>query len=93
MKITLSVKARQDLLLAVDYYTEINADLAQRFEAEVESAFQSLAVFWKYEIKYRDTRIYRLRNFPYCLYYVVYEEFQELMILACIHERALPTLS
>lgn len=90
IRIEVTPQARVEILDAIKYYDEIDHALGISFEKDIREAFDALGTFWKFEIKYKDIRTYRLNRFPYRLHYRVLESENTLQIAACYHERSKP---
>ena len=71
------------------YYANIRQGLDDAFEAELVAAISSLSNFAAYEVKFQGLRIYNLKRFPYCLYYLVDDAEATIEIQAVLHGAAL----
>lgn len=77
---------RLDILIAVDYYKNIDYELAKQFlfrvrEAKVYIAHSPLG----FQIKYKQVRTLLLRQFPYHIHYLIDDVKKQIVILAVIH--------
>jgi plasmid stabilization system protein ParE len=89
MRVEFSPLARLEILEAEYHYASISPKLASDFLDQVIAGTDSLSVFYKYEIKYRNVRTYRLHRFPYKFHYVVYEEQSLIRVISVLHERSI----
>jgi len=90
MEIITTPQARLEILEAILYYDDINPRYSEEFQKEIEKAYSSLSIFWKYEYKYGEVRTYRLLNYPYKLFFRAFEEKGYIRIEMVLHEKALP---
>ena len=89
MKLKLLKEAQTEYEEAVDYYIDRSEIAARAFVHEFELALQTVVASphrWRLDIA--STRIYRLPNFPYSLYYRVLND--EIVVVAVAHHRRRP---
>lgn len=77
---------KDDLKDALDYYKNINPELANQFlfrvrEAKIYIARSPLG----FQIKYKNVRTLLLKQFPYHIHYIVDDTKKQITILAIIH--------
>jgi len=75
-----------DIIDAVDYYKNINAQLARQFLARLREAKTYIDKSpLGFQIKYKEVRTLLLKQFPYHIHYLVDETKKQIVILAIIH--------
>ena len=84
-KVTISFDAQNDIFQAFDYYQNINAKLANKFENELESFFDILEYTPFFSKWYENYRAIPLDIFPYLLIYQIDEDLFEVEIKALFH--------
>ncbi len=84
-EIIISKKAQAEMENALDYYSEINTELSNKFFTEITECYQNLAKNPYFEIRYKNYRAIQLRKFPFLLFYVVEEDKNQIKILSCFH--------
>ena len=85
IKILVLNKAQEEIENAMDYYSEINLNLAIRFYVELNEAYKKLEINPNYQIKYKNYRAIPIKIFPFLLFYVYEEENQIIKIISCFH--------
>ncbi|MGP8214999.1 MAG: type II toxin-antitoxin system RelE/ParE family toxin [Bacteroidia bacterium] len=79
-----AVKA--DITNAVDYYKNINPELARQFLFRIREAKSYIALTpLGFQVKYKDVRTLLLKQFPYHIHYLIDDAKQQIIILAIIH--------
>ena len=82
-------EAAADVEEACAWYERQRVDLAAEFLASLQAGEDAVrATPLAYQLHRRDTRRYRLRRFPYQLFYRVLAE--HIVIVACFHVRRSP---
>ncbi len=84
-KVIISFDAQNDIFQAFDYYQNINAKLANKFENELESFFDILEHTPFFSKWYDNYRAIPLDIFPYLLIYQIDEDLFEVEIKALFH--------
>ena len=87
-RVSLRNSARQDIRKASRYYGKISKGLGEEFVESVNQALESLEIFSNYEVKLYELRIYNLKRFPYCVYYLVSQVAGLIDVVAVIHGHA-----
>jgi toxin ParE1/3/4 len=84
--------AKSDVVEITDYYTEISADLAERFVAELEATLHGLCLQpglgsrrYAHFLSDRSLRMWQLDRFPFLLFYRVDGVWVD--VLRVLHER------
>ena len=90
MKIKLHPKAEEDLYEALEYYSQIDINLKEKFIYYLDLTFEKILKFpnlYQYETKTAQKVL--MDKFPYI---VIYEQYQDIiMILAIFHTSRNPT--
>jgi len=89
LNLKLLKEAQKEYEEAVDYYIDRSEIAARAFVHEFELALRTMVASpyrWRRDIA--NTRIYRLPNFPYSLYYRVLDG--EIVLVAVAHHRRRP---
>ena len=87
--VVFSPAARAELIEARDWYAARNAEMADRFIAEVENAVARIAAApQQFPVVHRDVRRARCRRFPYALFFWVV--VGTLQVIACFHGKRDP---
>lgn len=82
-------KADEDIASAIEWYLEIEKDLATRFLEELNLGFKALLTFPEaYPVVYLDMHMYLLKGFPYKVLYVINGD--EIVIHAVMHHKQHP---
>lgn len=75
-----------DIQDIVDYYKNINRQLANAFLDRIDEAKKHIADFpTAFEIKYKNVRTVLLKQFPYHIHYIINDAKKQIVILAIIH--------
>ena len=75
-----------DIIEAVDYYKNINPELAKQFLFRIREAKAYIARSpFGFQIKYNTVRTLLLKQFPYHIHYLIDDTKQQIIILAVIH--------
>ena len=83
--IIVSKKAQDEIENAMEYYAEININLAFRFYSEITETYNRLELNPNYQIKHKNYRAIPLKIFPFLLFYVFDEKGKTIKILSCFH--------
>lgn len=84
-KVIVSNKAQEEIENAIEYYAEINSNLAFRFYSEVTEIYKKLELNPSYQIRHKNYRAIPLKVFPFLLFYIHDEESNTIKILSCFH--------
>jgi plasmid stabilization system protein ParE len=75
-----------DILEIVDYYKEINTELAVKFLDQLEETKKYILDFPEsFQIRYNKARTILIENFPYHIHYLIDNNKKQIIILAIIH--------
>ncbi len=85
-KISHRPEVKSDIIKAVDYYKNINPELAKEFLYRIREAKEYIIqVPFGFQIKYKEVRTLLLKQFPYHIHYIIDTSTNEIIILAIIH--------
>ena len=85
-KIQISEEAEFQLFEACFYYSEINEDLAERFNNEIVKTIDYLKENPEYfQNRYRGIRILLTKKFPYSVHYLVKDD--TVFVLKILHQK------
>ncbi|MEJ7693222.1 type II toxin-antitoxin system RelE/ParE family toxin [Daejeonella sp.] len=83
---------RADIIQAVDYYKNINPELAKQFLFRIREAKAYIALSPRgFQIKYNEVRTLLLKQFPYHIHYLINDADKHIIILDIIHAYKNPT--
>jgi len=83
---------RADIIHAVDYYKNINSELAKQFLFRIREAKAYIARSpLGFQIKYNEVRTLLLKQFPFHIHYLINDADNQIIILAIIHAYKNPT--
>lgn len=89
--VIISVDAQDDIYKAIDYYFNININLAYLFENELESFFDILERSPYFSLWYDKYLAITLDIFPYLIIFEIDEMSMEVEIKALFHTSQNPT--
>ncbi len=84
-KIIVSKKAQNEIENAMEYYSEINLNLAFKFYNELIETYKKLEINPDYQIRHKNYRAIPLKVFPFLLFYVYDEKNNIIKVLSCFH--------
>lgn len=91
-QIKLKPKAEKDIHSILNYYSEISESLGFKFYSELIITIDSLKLFPKFQIKYKNVRCLYINKFPYLIHYKIDEPNLEIHIIAILHMSRDPKL-
>ncbi|ARN78040.1 hypothetical protein BST97_08525 [Nonlabens spongiae] len=84
--LTFDEEALIDFKEAVEYYKQISADLASRFQVEFWSKIEELKTNpLQYQSRYRDIRLAHLKKFPYAIHFIM--EDKRVVVFRILHHK------
>jgi toxin ParE1/3/4 len=89
-EVVVSVRANKEIENAAEYYALYSAKAPFHFIDSLQKAFDALKHNPFYGVRYKNVRAYKLKKFPYNLYYIVNENKNTIRILACFHNNRNP---
>ncbi|WP_298148892.1 type II toxin-antitoxin system RelE/ParE family toxin [Flavobacterium sp.] len=89
-RILVSPRAQKEIENAIDYYALNSTVASRKFIASVATAYQILSEVPFFTVRYKDIRSFKIKYFPYSLYFVVYEERKVVRVLSCFHNKRNP---
>ena len=66
-----SKRAQFEIENAVEYFAEININLASKFYVQLNSAYQNITVNPYYQKRYKNFRGITITNFPFILFFII----------------------
>lgn len=69
-----STQVQAEIENALEYYTEINFNLATKFYAALNESYNKLKINPFFQKRHKDYRGIKLYKFPFLLFYIVDEE-------------------
>ncbi|GAB5466658.1 MAG: hypothetical protein Kapaf2KO_20940 [Candidatus Kapaibacteriales bacterium] len=84
----LTKEARHELFEAIEYYNGLDTKYAFKFLKDFEAARELLRVTPYFQIRYGDIRTYKLKKFPYILYYYFSEEENIVLVTQIRHAKS-----
>lgn len=84
-KIIVSKKAQNEIENAMEYYSEINLNLAFKFYNELTETYKKLEINPDYQIRHKNYRAIPIKVFPFLLFYVYDEKNNIIKVLSCFH--------
>ena len=77
---------RVDVIEAIDYYKNINPELAKQFLFRIREAKAYIARYpLGFQIKYNNVRTLLLKQFPYHIHYLIDDTKKVIVIIAIIN--------
>ncbi len=89
-KIIVSPRAIEEIEDAIDYYLLHSNDAPKNFTSSLLNAYNTLSLNPFFRIIYKKIRAFKIKRFPYSLYFVVDEENKIVRILSCFHNKRNP---
>jgi toxin ParE1/3/4 len=89
-KIFVSPRAQKEIENAINYYLSFSSDAPRLFVEALEEAYQTLQSVPYFRIVYQSIRTFKLRRFPYSLYFVINVKENKVSILSCFHNKRRP---
>jgi toxin ParE1/3/4 len=90
-KIIISPRAQKEIENAVDYYSLYSDDAPKHFIYSLQNAYKTLTVNPFFRIWYREIRAFKIKRFPYSLFFIIDEEQETIKILSCFHNKRNPS--
>lgn len=88
--VKLSEDALSDLDLVMDYYSNISAELGDRFLQNFDKCLLELENLPFFQIRYDEMRIRQIKKFPILLHYIVYETTETIVVFGVRFAKANP---
>lgn len=90
-KVIISPRAQNEIEHAVDYYALYSKSVPTRFIESLEDAYQTLKVNPCFKLQYRNVRAFKIRKFPYSLYFTIDEDTNTVLVRSCFHNKRSPS--
>jgi len=89
-RIIISPRAQKEIENAIDYYALYSSSAPIHFIAILKEAYKVLEINPFFEIRYKNIRSFKLKKFPYSLYFIIYDHKNTIRILSCFHNKKNP---
>ena len=89
-KISISPRAQKEIENAIDYYALYSIDAPVDFISELKDAYNTLETNPFFRICYKNVRFFKLKKFPYSLYFIIDENQNIVRVLSCFHNKRNP---
>ena len=89
-KIIVSPRAQKEIENAIDFYTLYSNNAPRNFITSLAEAYKTLESSPLFRIRYKNIRSFKLKNFPYSLFFSVNELQKTVRVLACFHNKRSP---
>ena len=91
MRVTFHPEARSEFLEATLWYEERSAKAGDGFVKAMRLALAAIGADpFRYQTLQSNIRVFRLRKYPFRIYYDISESLEEVRILAVMHEKKRP---
>lgn len=88
--IIVSPRAQKEIENAIDFYALYSPNAPRNFIASLADAYKTLESSPLFKIRYKTIRAFKLKKFPYSLFFVVNEPQKKVRILSCFHNKRNP---
>lgn len=89
-KIIISSRAYKEIDSAIEFYKERSNVAPQKFVATLNEAYHSLEISPFFRKRYKNVRAFKIKKYPYSLYFIVNESRSIVRILSCFHNKRSP---
>ena len=89
-RIIVSPRAQKEIEDAIDYYTQHSVDAPLNFITILKDTYKILEEKPFQRIRYKNVRAFKIRRFPFLLYFVIIEANKTVKILSCFHNKRNP---
>ena len=83
-KLVYSPEFKNDVEIAVDYYHQINPNLASYLKKSIKNSCLEINKHPEFQIRYKHIRCLLIRTFPDMIHYYIDEKLSNIYILALI---------
>jgi mRNA-degrading endonuclease RelE of RelBE toxin-antitoxin system len=81
-------EVQNDILMAKQWYKEIQKDLGERFANAVKETISSIVKMpFAYALRYKNVRIAHTRIFPYNIHFYIDETKSHIVVIGIIHNK------
>jgi len=84
-KIQISLRAQIEIERASDFYVKNSVKAPLWFLESLQKSYKTLSLNPYFEIRYRNVRAYKIKRFPFTLYFTIDEKNKAIRILSCFH--------
>ena len=89
-KILISPRTQKEIENAIDYYSLYSNEAPINFITSLVEAYEILKENPFLELRYKNIRSFRLRRYPYSLYFTVDEQKKTIRVISCFHNKRDP---
>lgn len=89
-KIIVSPRAQKEIENAIDFYALYSENAPEKFIVSLKYAYKALAKNPNFTVFYKNIRGFKIKKFPYSLYFTINEEQNTVKILSCFHNKRHP---
>ncbi len=89
-KIIVSSRAQKEIENAIDFYAMYSVDAPINFISVLKEAYSTLETNPFFRVRYKNVCALKIRQFPYCLYFIINEDTNTVRILSCFHNSRNP---
>ncbi len=89
--ILVSPLAQKEIEDAIDYYALYSEDAPVSFISALQEAYQTLEINPFFEVRYKNIRALKIKQFPYSLYFIIKETQSKVLVLSCFHNKRNPS--
>jgi len=89
-RIIVSPRAQKEIQDGIDYYALHSVDAPHNFINILNITYKILEEKPFLRIRYKNVRAFKIRKFPFLLYFVINERDNTVKILSCFHNKRNP---
>jgi toxin ParE1/3/4 len=89
-KVFISPRAQSEIEKAIDYYTIAGDEIPKNFIVSLGQTYSTLSINPYYKVVYKNIRCFKIRKFPYSLFFLIDEKRSLIKILSCFHNKLYP---
>ena len=84
-RIHISFRAQIEIETASEFYAQNSINAPLWFLESLQQSYKTLSVNPHFEIRYKNVRAYKIRRFPFMLYFTIDKKKKLIRILSCFH--------
>ena len=84
-KIQVSSRAQIEIENASEFYIQNSLNAPRWFIESLQESYKTLSINPHFEIRYKNVRAYKMKRFPFSLFFTVDEKKKIIRILSCFH--------
>lgn len=89
-KVIVSPRAQKEIENAIDYYALYSSKAPLNFVISLQDAYSALKDNPYFRVLYKNIRAFKIKRFPYSLYFVINEDKNTIRVLSCFHNKRNP---